>query len=517
MTRKFKPTLVAASLAFSIISMAGGCSYLQANSNSDHAKETKTEQASAIHTPSQDKTKTPIEHIVVIFDENISFDHYFGTYPHATNPKGEPAFHAKPDTPPVNGLTPELLHHNPNRVNPFLLARDKEPCDQDHEYEAEQEAYNGGLVNQFVSATGNKSSKECQHEVMGYYDGNTVTALWNYAQHFSLNDNSYGTIFGPSTPGALNLVAGTTGKAFPTDAPDIVNGNLVGDVDPRFDDCSYKSPAQAKAGEQDAAKDGGLVYIKGQNIGNLLNDKGVTWGWFEGGFDPSSRTKSGIARCDSVSTNIFGGQKKDYIPHHEPFQYYKSTSNPHHLAPSSIAMVGKTDRANHQYSLKTFWKAADSGHLPAVSFLKAKGVEDAHAGYSNPLDEQKFLVRTINRLQKLPSWKHTAVIIAYDDSDGYYDHVMPPKNHFANEEGRAGYGPRLPLLVISPYAKQNHVDHTLTDQASIIHFIEKNWQLGHIKHSMDKHSGTLENMFNFQKPDLDPKLFLNPNTGEVVS
>lgn len=514
MTKTFKSTALAAALG-SAIALTGGCSYLQPAANDHQATDSSSQ---AVATQAQDKTATPIEHVVVIFDENISFDHYFATYPNATNPKGQPAFHAKPGTPPVNGLTHQLLINNPNRVNPFLLDRNKEPCDQNHGYEAEQEAYNGGLVNQFVGATGNKSSKQCQREVMGYYDGNSVTALWNYAQHYSLNDNSYGTIFGPSTPGALNLVAGSTGTALPASTPEVVNGNLVGDVDPRFDDCSYVDPSKAKQGEASAKAANGLVYIQGKNVGNLMNEKGITWGWFEGGFDPSSRTKDGVARCDTTSHNAFGGAAKDYIPHHEPFQYYKSTSNPHHLAPSNIAMVGKTDQANHQYSLKTFWKAAEAGNMPAVTFLKAKAVEDAHAGYSNPLDEQKFLVRTINRLQKLPQWKHTAVVIAYDDSDGYYDHVMPPKNHFANDHGRSGYGPRLPLLVISPYAKQNYVDHSLTDQASVLNFIEHNWQLGKLgKDSMDAHSGSLMHMFDFNKKQLNPALILNPATGQVAS
>lgn len=462
------------------------------------------------------KTATPIKHVVVIFDENISFDHYFGTYPHATNPKGEPAFHAKADTPAVNGLTPALLKHNPNQYNPFLMARNQEPCDQDHGYEAEQDAYNGGLVNQFVSATGNKSSLECQRQVMSYYDGNTVTALWNYAQNFAMSDNSYGTIFGPSTPGALNLVAGKTGPTYPLTTPGVEQGNLVTDVDPRFDDCSYKDVEKAKGAELATSVQNGLVYVKGQNVGNLLNAKKVSWGWFEGGFDPTSY-HDGVARCGAKSTNVFGGEKSDYIPHHEPFQYYHSTANPHHLAPTSIAKVGQTDRANHQYSLKTFWRAAQMGNLPAVSFLKPIGIEDGHAGYSNPIDEQHFLVRTINRLEKLPQWKNMAIIIAYDDSDGYYDHVMPPKNNFANQTGRAGYGPRLPLLVISPYAKPNFVDHTLTGQSSILRFIEENWHLGHLKDSMDAHAGVLSNMFDFKDGGKAKPIFLNVKTGEIAS
>jgi Phosphoesterase family len=121
-----------------------------------------------------------------------------------------------------------------------------------------------------------------------------------------------------------------------------------------------------------------------------------------------------------------GGASKDYIPHHEPFQYFPSTANPQHLAPTSISKIGRTDQANHQYDLADFWAGADTGNLPAVSFLKAAAYQDGHAGYSDPLDEQHFLVQTINRLEKLPNWKSTAVVIAYDDSDGWYDHQMGP-------------------------------------------------------------------------------------------
>ncbi|WP_133010748.1 phospholipase C [Marinomonas flavescens] len=475
--------------------------------------------STAVHAANASEyTATPIKHVVVIFQENVSFDHYFGTYPNATNPKGEPAFHAKANTPAMNGLTEQLLKHNPNELNPFRMVRNQEPFDQDHGYDAEQDAYNGGLMNQFFAKAGNKHSAEGQRQVMGYYDGNTVTALWNYAQNFAMSDNSYGTIFGPSTPGALNLVVGRTGPVMQEHTPGVEGGNLVGDNNPRLDDCSYSDASMAKKYEHDlnATDPKKRIVLSGHNVGDLLNKKHVTWGWFEGGFDPTSY-KNGFATCGMKSTNQFGGVKGDYIPHHEPFQYFQSTSNPHHYPPSSIAKVGDDDQANHQYSLKTFWRAADSGHLPAVTFLKAKGIEDGHAGYSNPLDEQRFLVNTINRLEKLPTWKDTMIVIAYDDSDGYYDHVMPPKNHFAEQTGRHGYGPRLPLLVVSPYAKTNFIDHSVTDQSSVMRFIEDNWKLGRAGNSMDAHAGALNGMLNFSKDNKAHVLILDPETGVVAS
>jgi phospholipase C len=482
-------------------------------------------------------TGTPIKHLVVIFQENISFDHYFGTYPTATNPTGEPKFIADRNTPSINGLADSLLHNNPNIANPFRLDRSMAvTCNMNNGYTAEQKAYHGGLVDKFVESTSSSDPGCNPKQVMGYYDGNTVTALWNYAQHFAMSDNSFSSTFGPSTLGALNLISGQTHGATPSNIPkEVVNGTVIGDLDPTYDDCS-KGKTVAMAAAQ-------------KNIGDLLNSKNITWGWFQGGFKPSSYNKTaaaattattGKAICGSTHLNIAGKTVTDYSAHHEPFQYYKSTSNPHHLPPTSVAMIGRTDQANHQYDLNDFWNAADAGNLPAVSFLKAAKYQDGHPGigYSDPIDEQNFLVSSINHLQKLPEWDSTAVVIAYDDSGGWYDHVMPPIISQSNDpkhdallgniglcghpligsyyQDRCGYGPRLPFLIISPYAKMNFIDHNITDQTSILRFIEDNWHLGRIgNQSFDSKSGSIMNMFDFSSSSgyRTKTLFLNPTSG----
>ena len=124
---------------------------------------------------------------------------------------------------------------------------------------------------------------------------------------------------------------------------------------------------------------------------------------------------------------ITNTNKADYIPHHEPFQYYKSTANLTHARPTSVTTVGQTDAALHQYDVHDFYDAINAGNYPAVSFLKAAGYQDGHPGYSDPLDEQTFIVHVVNFLQQNSGdWAHTAVVILYDDSDGWYDHQMPP-------------------------------------------------------------------------------------------
>ena len=234
-------------------------------------------------------TRTPIKHVIVIFQENVSFDHYFATYPHATNPTGEPAFHARWNTPRVNNLLAGgLLDENPNSSQPFRLDLIQAvTCDQDHDYADEQKAHNHGLMDKFPESvgTGGPGCPDYGHGpgiVMGYYDGNTVTALWNYAQYFAMSDNSFGTTFGPSTPGALNLVAGNTagatltaGSAGGNIAGGASTGAVIGDPRPEGDDCNPPTAANH-------------VSIVGRNAGDLLNAKNLSWGWFQGGFRRTS-------------------------------------------------------------------------------------------------------------------------------------------------------------------------------------------------------------------------------------
>ena len=556
------------------------------------------------------RTATPIKHLVVIFQENVSFDHYFGTYPNALNLPGETPFVAKNNTPVVNSLkTPldvnnkfaplagvDLINNNPNNnssapgngkqngsaaSNPFRLAPSQALTnDQGHNESPEESAYDNGKMDGFPAWTGSSAPPPSglanpKALVMGYFDGNTTTALWNYAQHFALNDNLYTTQFGPSSPGAVNLISGQTNgiaatlnvlsggtllhpthEAFGDAAQLTSNITLIGDADPLLDVCSNPT--------------GDQLTLAGRNIGDLLNDKGITWGSFMGGFDLSIVNANGTTGCNRETNPAAPGTPAftsvDYIPHHAWFQYYASTRNPSHARPNSVHAIGQSfipgtntpDPANHNYDIHDFFDALKAHNLPAVNFLKAPAFEDGHAGYSDPLDEQRFLVQVINALQKSPEWADTAVVILYDDSDGWYDHQMPPvvnasfskavdtlngsgvcdtSNGFQQGKpaiaamlngnfgtpvwGRCGYGTRMPLLVISPFAKRNHVDHTLTDQSSVLRFIEDNWLDGQRIQpggSFDTIAGTLEHTFDFDDRDEDHprKLILDENTGVVV-
>jgi phospholipase C len=368
------------------------------------------------------------------------------------------------------------------------------------------------------------------------------------------------------------------------------------------------------------------VAMKGKNIGDQLNAAGLSWGWFQGGFRPTTSYQAALEAtghggqptssfepdefkaaefqksvphssnqglCNAVSPvgEALGGSgqygyKNDYIAHHEPFQYYASTANPHHLTiptnshgrdtlagletighdtQSYVGGVPQFNTPNHNYDTGDFEQlvAAISNHelpgsaLPAVSFLKAPGYQDGHAAYSDPADEQQFVTHVINQIMSTPDWRSTAIVINYDDSDGWYDHAyagvlnpsLSPADNLTNtalsgptsgqcgpkpqtgaplagEQGRCGLGPRLPMIVISPYAKANYVDHNLSNQASTLNFVEYNWQLPAIAGSFDQAQAQtdktehvpfdLAGMFEFGGA-ANPPLPLNPNTGQPVS
>ncbi len=618
-----------------------------------------------------DSTQTPIKHVVVIFQENVSFDHYFGTYPVAANTDGQ-KFTAAAHTPAVDGLTPatstslpaslrhstDLTATNPNSGLPKRLDSSATglaggpggqlTCDQDHNYSDEQQAFDAGKMDQFVQSVGTASGKTpfgtaCDPAtVMDYYDGNTVTALWNYAQNYAMSDNSFNTTFGPSAPGALAVTSGDTGNvnlaleanqpSLATSAapnaditPDGTGGySLTSDAQPYWDDCSTRD----------------AVAMGGTNIGDELNAAGISWGWFQGGFRPTESFQAALTAtsqtgqstatfvpdefknsgfqnavphssnqglCDAVTPvgSALGGTgqygyKDDYIAHHEPFQYFASTANPHHLAiatdasgrdvpfgPNSLSTIGRDTQSflggygigpqfntpNHQYDTSDFDQlvnAIGKGQLPptalpALTFLKAPGYEDGHAAYSDPADEQRFVVKEIDALMKSPDWPTTAVIVNYDDSDGWYDHVysgvtnpsLSPADNLTGttlgkitstnqasqqcgpkpqtsaplggEQGRCGFGPRLPLLVISPCAGTNTVDHNLSDQASILNFVEYNWNLKGIPGSADQALAAtdgaekvpfdLAGLFDFSKAHGPlgcpaPGVLLDPVTGQ---
>ncbi|WP_345814567.1 alkaline phosphatase family protein [Paraburkholderia sp. PREW-6R] len=590
--RTLLPIPFAAALALT------ACGNNSVNSNASAPPAAST-PAATVSAQDAVPTATPIKHVVVIFGENVSFDHYFATYPQASNPVGEPQFTAAAGTPTVNNLsTNNLITANPNALStspntagrtvgtvaiaglglpaadllPFRLDRSQaNTSSQNHAYAAEQLAYNNGAMDSFPLFTaagstiaGSTGAFATKGQVLGYFDGNTVTAMWNYAQNFAMNQNAYTDTYGPSTPGALEVVSGqnngvvVTGGTTANAIPDSAGGfTIIGDLDPTGDVCTIKA----------ASSPTGAMSANNKNIGDLLNAKNLTWGGFMGGFNLQTVNPNGTTGClRSTFSQVLNATKADYVQHHAWFQYYASTANLAHTRPSSTALIGYTDPldntatpVHHQYDSDDFFTAVKAGNYPSVSFLKAPAVSDAHPGNSDPIDEQAFVTKVINFLEQQPDWKNTAVIIAYDDSDGWYDHrfkaptsasfdsttaqsaggktvagsdnlsgvgqctaagaVQPQGVNGGTVNGRCGPGTRTPFIVVSPWAKANFVDDTPITQASVVRFIEDNWlggqRLGN--GSFDATAGSILNMFNFSGSGNTPVLYLDQNLGTKLS
>jgi phospholipase C len=596
----------------------------------DHDRDHDRDDVKTV-SPDKIKTATKIKHLVVIFNENRSFDHYFGTYPNALNPPGEPAFVAAKGTPIPDNFTShsELLHQNPNlnpvngagATNPFRLDRSQSnTASQSHNYTNEQLAFDNGKADLFPLDVGVAKTSGLTNlnapiplgspafnttgQTMGYFDGNTVTAFWNYAQNFAMSDNAWSDTFGPSTPGLLNMFAGQTNGIVPQVnqatggplLPTLVNGvaqttaptttvipdgtggfvdtfTLIADSDPTMDVCSIATQP---------GKSGTTIMSDAPNIGTLLNKANIPWGSFVGGFNLQTVNENQSTGCNGVTmapngqisfsanpgrstiSQVSQVQVNDYIPHHIWFQYFKDTANPNHVRPASTAEIGHDGPANHAYDIQDFQTAVSAGNYPAVSFIKLPAFQDSHpgGGESNTLDEQAGVVDLINFLQEQPDWDSTAVIIAYDDSDGWYDHAfaqptsrasfsqvpvikgglqtsltdalngngncgipnapgtsLPTGIHGQGVNGRCGPGMRQPFLLISPYAKKNFISHVFSTQASIPQFIEDNWlngeRLGQGSFDNDRQTGSIMDMFDFsQKPGR--KLILDRTEGTVV-
>ncbi|BCF94330.1 MULTISPECIES: alkaline phosphatase family protein [Paraburkholderia] len=559
-------------------------------------------------------TATPIKHLVVIFGENVSFDHYFATYPSAKNVAGEPTFTAATGTQTdiatlaAAGLTgaanPNAQATSPNIVaatvngqtttpptlgaalttttaQPFRLDRSQANTkSQNHSYGPEQLADDNLKMDAFPLFTsassiiaGSTGQFGSSAQVLGYFDGNTVTAYWNLAQNFAMNDNAWTDTFGPSTPGAIEVISGQNQGVTVTPNPKnptvttssnaIPDGQgsftMIGDLDPTTDTCTAAAQTTTS---------GPTGMMGGKNIGDLLNASNITWGGFMGGFNLQTVNANGTTGClRSTWSDVLGSAPTDYVQHHAWFQYYASTANPTHQRPTSTAMIGFTEPTldntatpvHHQYDTDDFFASVQAGNFPSVSFLKAPAISDGHPGNSDPLDEQAFVVKVTNFLQQQPDWKNTLVVIAYDDSDGWYDHVTPAITSSSFDttlvthvgtatftgadqlsgqgqctsasatqplginggavNGRCGPGTRTPFLVISPWAKQNFVDHTQITQASVVKFIEDNWlggkRLG--AGSFDATAGDIRGMLNLTGAGNNATVFLDPVVGTKLA
>lgn len=449
---------------------------------------------------------TKIDTIVYIYAENRSFDNLYGTFPQADglqNAKAENILQLDRDgtplkeLPPVwdnltaKGVTPviteEQTRHLPNALfaiddpKGFNLPMNVTTHDAWHRFYQNQMQINGGKNNKFAAWA------DAGGLVMGHYDGSTLP-LWKIAQRYTLADHFFQGAFGgsflnhfwivcacaPYYPNADKSPAKNTISVVEADgitlkvsdqspssalngAPKFVmDGSLTPDfyaintMQPPYQPSAVKPAAD---GDPRFADPNAATVLPPQNattIGDLLNEKNISWAYWSGAWQATLDGKNALPA-------------PNFQYHHQPFNYFSA------MAP------GSTNRAEHIKDAglngSEFIKAIDAGTLPHVSIYKPQGNLNQHAGYTDVLSGDEHIADVVAHLERSPQWSHMLVVITYDENGGFWDHVAPPK------ADRWGPGTRIPALIISPYAKKGFVDHTPNDSTSPIRFIIKRFGL----------------------------------------
>ena len=411
-----------------------------------------------------------INHIVVIYLENRSFDNLYGEFAGAgglasaaSAPKQvDSAGAAYATLPQTRGapfpITP-ALPNRPFNIDQYLTA-DKPTRDLVHRFYQEQQQIDDGSMDKFAAISDAKGL------VMGYYH-TAGLPLAAEARRYTLADNFFHGAFGGSFLNHIFLVAAAV-PVFP-DAPATIvaqldaNGNLVKDgavtpdgyvVNTSF---SVNAPHPANAAQASLVPNQTLP-----TIGDRLSDKGVMWAWYSGGWNAA----------------LAGTPDPSYQFHHQPFIYFAKYAD------------GTQAKADHLKDETEFLTAARDGTLPAVSFVKPLGTNNEHPGYADIVTGENHVKKLIDAVRSGPNWKDAAIVITYDENGGFWDHVAPPK------ADRWGPGTRVPTIIISPFAKRGFVDHHSYDTASILALIEKRFGLAALT-ARDQHADPLSNAFDF--------------------
>ena len=441
-----------------------------------------------------------LDHIVVIYAENRSFDNLYGSFPGADGLANATAAQytqvdrdGKPlaTLPPVwkgkdaDPAFPKDLPNKPFRIDapPVNLPLSTPTRDLIHEFYRNQEQINGGRNDRFVAAS------DAGALTMGYYDGSTLP-MWKWAQDYTLADNFFMGAFGGSYLNHVWLICACTPvdrdassnlhaqidergwlKTRATSPASVMTGAgefMSGDVTPDGYSVNTTQPPfqpsrvpPAKDGDPRVAdpKQHSLPPQTLKTIGDTLSAKGVSWVWYAGAWDES--VKDGMQPPDAPRKVIatFANGAPYFVTHHHPFNYFAR------FAP------GTPDRAEHLRDYTALVAAIDKRDVPQVVFYKPTGILNQHPGYADILSGDEHVAQLVAKIKASPLWSSTVIIVTYDENGGFWDHVAPPKGD------RWGPGSRIPAIIISPYAKRGYVDHTPYDTTSILKLITKRFDL----------------------------------------
>ncbi|MBK9983404.1 MAG: alkaline phosphatase family protein [Saprospiraceae bacterium] len=412
-----------------------------------------------------------INHVVIIYLENHSFDNLYGLFPganglaNARNVKqidasGKP-FTFLPPVPRTNAF-PVDLPNNYFNIDQYVPADMKIP-DPVHRYYQEQTQIHGGKMDRFADIS------DAGGLTMGYYNTDQLL-LAAEAKNYTLCDNLFHSAFGGSFLNHMWLVAAASPVYH--NAPESVvaqfdaNGILIQDGMVTPDGFAVNTCFSVNTPHPDIKVRRPKELLPMQTmptIGDRLNDKNITWAWYSGGWNDA----------------LAGKPDESFQFHHQPFAYFSNYAE------------NTSGRTEHLKDETEFFAAAQAGTLPAVSFVKPIGIENEHPGYADIVTGEKHVEEIINAIRNGPNWKDCVIIITYDENGGFWDHVAPPVID------KWGPGTRVPGIIISPFAKKGFIDHTQYETLSILRLIEKRWKLKSLT-SRDRQAKCFENCFDFR-------------------
>jgi phospholipase C len=422
-----------------------------------------------------------IHHVFVIYQENRSFDSYFGSFPGADNLATAEAR--------AHGFRQwDSIGHT--WISPFLLNA-ADTVDADHARDALLSKSDHGKMDGYVSweethrvaKSGPAIARQLGILTMSHEDCHTIPFLWMYAHRFALYDHIFQAMYGPSTPGNIDLIAGQTGQTQAARHPNEKFKSLTGPGEPVVDDADpdfgpYAFADDAKRPHQlDQTYATLMLSLKGRDAGEAKNDdddvrddvnaltrlnhEDIPWAWYQEGFG-----------------NGQGNNHPAYIPHHNAPQYFG------YIRQNPGMWAGEHD-------LLDFFTAVDQRRLPdqSVVFVKggaknpfgwipadprAKNIlgDDDHPAYSDSQISESLVAKVVDTIARSPYWKDSAIIILWDDSEGFYDHVPPPQFEECPDKNPCGDGPRVPLILISPYAKSAGIISDPGDHVSFAKFLD---------------------------------------------
>jgi phospholipase C len=415
-----------------------------------------------------------LQNIIVIYQENWSFDGLYGLFPGANgianagaalrqlDKNGEP-YRTLPIAKEGQDNAAKLPEQLP--VAPFDLAQylspEEKTSDLVHRYYQEQMQINGGKMDKFVAFS------DAAGLVLSYYDATNMPE-GKLAQKYTLLDNFFHAAFGGSFLNHFWLVCACTPQwpnppaamvaQLDAQGAMLVDGSVTPDGYAVNTAYSINRPRSPKAGDPTRL----LPDQHMPTIGDRLSEKGISWAWYAGGWNDAI-----AGRADPL-----------FQYHHQPFIYFSNFAD------------GTRGKAAHLKDEKEFLAALKRGSLPHVAFVKPLGPDNEHPGYANLARGQKHVADLVAAVKRSRYWPHAAIIITYDENGGRWDHVAPPKGD------RWGPGTRVPAMVISPFAKKGYVDHTQYDTTSILKLIERRWRLQPLG-TRDAEANDLTNAFNF--------------------